>query len=65
MTVTQLWNIWMNWNAFTSVTLITDGGDEIGVYQHHEDVLNLFGDKKVYAFGSNDAKDAVTIAIEV
>lgn len=65
MTVTQLWNIWMNWNAFTTVTVITAGGDKIGVFQHHEDVLNLFADKKVYAFGSNDAKDAVTIAIEV
>ena len=65
MTLIQLWNVWANWNAFTTVILQTDGGDEIGVFQHHEDVLNLFGDKEVYAFGSNDAKDTVTIAIEV
>lgn len=65
MTVIQLWNMWSNWNPFTTVALQTDGGDEIGVFQHHEDVLNLFGDKKVYAFGSDDAKDTVTIAIEV
>ena len=65
MTVIQLWNDWVNWNAFTTVILQTDGGDEIGVFQHHEDVLNLFGDKKVYAFGSNDDKDTVVISIEV
>lgn len=65
MTVIQLWNVWANWNAFTTVILQTDGGDEIGVFQHHEDVLNLFCDKKVYAFGSNDAKDTVIISIEV
>ena len=65
MTVIQLWNIWANWNAFTTVILQTDGGDEIGVFQHHEGVLNLFGDKKVYAFGSYDAKDTVIISIEV
>lgn len=65
MTVIQLWNAWANWNPFTTVALQTDGGDEIGVFQHQEDVLNLFGDKKVYAFGSDDAKDTVTIAIEV
>mgnify|MGYP003422559365 FL=1 len=65
MTVIQLGNVWANWNAFTTVILQTDGGDEIGVFQHHEDVLNLFGDKKVYAFGSVDAKDTVIIAIEV
>lgn len=65
MTVTQLWNIWANWNAFTSVVIMTAGGDVIGEFQHHEDVLNLYADKKVYAFGSDDAKDTVTIAIEV
>ena len=65
MTVTQLWNIWANWHAFTIVVLMTEGGDEIGAFEHHEDVLNLYGDKEVYAFGSNDAKDTVTIAIEV
>lgn len=65
MTLVQLWNVWANWNAFTTVILQTDGGDEIGVFQHHEDVLNLFADKKVYAFGSNDAKDTVIISIEV
>lgn len=65
MTVIKLWNVWANWNAFTTVILQTDGGDEIGVFQHHKDVLNLFGDKKVYAFGSNDAKDTVIISIEV
>ena len=65
MTVTQLWNIWANWNAFTIVVLMTEDGDEIGTFEHHEDVLNLYGDKEVYAFGSNDAKDTVTIAIEV
>lgn len=46
MTVVQLWNMWANWNAFTTVILQTDGGDEIGVFQHHEDVLNLFVTKK-------------------
>ena len=65
MTVIQWWNMWANWNAFTTVILQTDGGDEIGVFQHHEDALNLFGDKKVYAFGSSDAKDTVIISIEV
>ena len=65
MTVTQLWNNWINWSAFMSVVIITAGGDVIGEFQHHEDVLNLYADKKVYAFGSDDAKDTVTIAIEV
>lgn len=65
MTVIQLWNVWANWNAFTTVILQTDGGDEIGVFQCHEDVLNLFGDKKVYFFGSDDDKDTVIISIEV
>lgn len=65
MTVIQLWNVWANWNAFTTVILQTDGGDEIGVFQYHEDVLNLFGDKKVYFFGSDDDKDTVIISIEV
>ena len=65
MTVTQLWNNWANWNAFTIVVLMTEGGDEIGTFERHEDVLNLYCDKEVYAFGSNDAKDTVTIVIEV
>lgn len=65
MTVMQLWNMWANWNAFTTVIIHTAGGDEVGVFEYHEDVLNRFCDKIVYAFGSNDAKDTVTIAIEV
>lgn len=65
MTVMQLWNNWMNWTAFMTVVIMTAGGDIIGEFQYHEDVLNLYADKKVYAFDSDDDKDTVTIAIEV
>ena len=65
MIVTQLRNIWASWNPFTTVIFKTVDGDEIGVCQNNEDVLHLFGDNKEYAFGSDDAKDTVTIAIEV
>lgn len=65
MSVVQLWNSWSNWDAFTTVKIITAGGDEIGTFYHHEDVLNLYADKEVYAFGSVNATDKVVIAIEV
>lgn len=65
MNVVQLWVMWANWNASTSVIITDADGDEIGVFQTYEDVLSLFGDKKVCAFASDDARHTVAIVVEV
>ena len=65
MTVVELWNMWSNWLPFVSIKMLTDGGDSLGSFNSHEDVLKKYANNKVYAFSYDPIGDNVIIAIEV
>ena len=65
MTVVELWNMWSNWLPFVGIKMLTDGGDNLGSFNSHEDVLKKYANNKVYAFSYDPIGDNVIIAIEV
>ena len=65
MTVVELWNMWANWLPFVHVEMMTDGGDILGSFNSHEDVLKKYANNKVYTFSYEAVEDKVIIAIEV